>query len=137
MCNPDDKSVLWGFISKYAPDATPQNAHYLDHMTSFAVNYYNDFVKTTKIYLQPTDTHKELLKQIIAMLSSLEDDISGEEIQNLIYSIGKEADYENLREFFKEMYQILLGETQGPRLGSFFKLYGISETIDLIQSKIN
>ena len=63
VCNPDDKSVLWGFISKYAPDATPENAPYLDHLTGFAVNYYNDFVKSTKSYLQPADKHKNLLKQ--------------------------------------------------------------------------
>ena len=60
-----------------------------------------------------------------------------EEIQNKIYAIGTEAGYENLRDFFKELYEILLGQTQGPRLGSFFKLYGIKETIKLIESKLS
>ena len=136
VCNPDDKNVLWGFISKYSPSATPQNAPYLDHMISFAINYYNDFVKSTKQYLQPSDRHKELLKQISAMLSELSGEESGEEIQNKIYSIGSNAQYDNLRDFFSEIYQILLGQTQGPRLGSFIKLYGIKETIKLINDKI-
>ncbi len=137
VCNPEDKAVLWGFISQYAPEATPENAAYLDHMTSYAVNYYNDFVKSKKDYLPADDKQKALLKQISDMLNTLSGNETGEEIQNEIYAIGREAGYENLRDFFKEIYQILLGQTQGPRLGSFFKLYGISETIKLIETKIS
>jgi len=136
VCNPEDKSVLWGFISRYAPLASPENAPYLDHMTSFAINYYNDFVKNTKSYLAPTDKHKLLLGQIHQMLSSLPKDTTAEEIQNQIYAIGREAGYENLRDFFKELYQILLGQDEGPRLGSFIKLFGIEDTKALIKSKI-
>lgn len=136
VCNPEDKSVLWGFISKYVPEVTPKNAPYLDHLTGFAVNYYNDFIKSTKSYLKPTDKHKGLLEQISEMLSKLSGKETGEEIQNEIYAIGREAGYENLRDFFKELYQILLGQTQGPRLGTFFKLYGTEDTIKLIKSKL-
>lgn len=136
VCNPNDKSVLWGFIEQYAPDVTPQKAPYLDHMTSFVVNYYNDFVKSKKQYIAPTDRNKELLSQIATMLSELSGDETAEEIQNAIYAIGRDAGYENLRDFFKEIYQILLGQEKGPRLGTFFKLYGIAETIKLIQNKI-
>lgn len=136
VCNPEDKSVLWGFITQYAPDATPEKAPYLDHMTGFAVNYYNDFVKNTKQYIQPSEHNKKLLLQVSEMLAKLSGDESGEEIQNAIYAIGRDAGYENLRDFFKEIYQILLGQEQGPRLGSFFKLYGIQQTIKLIESKI-
>lgn len=136
VCNPDDKSVLWSFISQYAKEATPENAPYLDHLTEFAVNYYNDFVKSKKDYLTANDRHKELLGQVSSMLSKLTGEESAEEIQNEIYAIGREAGYENLRDFFKEIYQILLGQTQGPRLGSFFKLYGVDQAIKLIESKI-
>ncbi len=136
VCNPDDKSVLWGFISQYAKDATPENAPYLDHMTEFAVNYYNDFVKSKKEYITPNDKQKALLLQISGMLKGLSGEETGEEIQNEIYAIGREAGYENLRDFFKEIYQILLGQSQGPRLGSFFKLYGIQDTIKLIEKAI-
>ena len=114
----------------------PDNAPYLDHLTGFAVNYYNDFVKNTKSYIEPNDQQKKLLKQISVMLSTIDNDQTSEEIQNEIYTIGCEAGYENLRDFFKELYQILLGQSQGPRLGSFFKLYGIADTIKLIESKM-
>jgi lysyl-tRNA synthetase class 1 len=137
VCNPKDRNVLWGFISKYAPGATPENAPYLDHMTNFAVTYYNDFVKDTKEYIKLTDHHREVLKMVSLMLSDLCGDETGEEIQNRVYAIGRQAGYENLRDFFKELYQTLLGQTHGPRLSSFFKLYGIDETIDLIKSRLN
>ena len=136
VCNPDDKNILWGFISQYAPEASPENAPFLDHMTGFAINYYNDFVKDTKLYRLPDNKQTVMLEKVIHMLSSLEGSESGEEIQNKIYAIGMENNYENLRDFFQELYQILLGQTQGPRIGSFFKLYGIKESIELIKGKI-
>ncbi|MGV2432394.1 MAG UNVERIFIED_CONTAM: lysine--tRNA ligase [Rickettsiaceae bacterium] len=132
-CNPEDKTVLWGFISKYAKDANPKDAPYLDHLTDFACRYYNDFIKVNKKYLEPTPKHKEILQELHDMLSSLDSDAEAEEIQTQIYDIGMKAGYENLRDFFKEIYQILLGQEEGPRLGSFIKLFGINETKMLIE----
>ncbi|MFU7503099.1 MAG: lysine--tRNA ligase [Candidatus Tisiphia sp.] len=136
VCNPEDKSVLWGFISKYAPSATKQNAPYLDHLTDFATRYYNDFIKTNKCYLVPNDQQKIILQEIIAMLNVLPGDITSEQIQEKIYDIGNKHSYNNLRDYFKELYQILLGQTEGPRLGSFIKLFGIRDSINLIQQKL-
>ena len=127
VCNPEDKSVLWGFISKYAPKANPENAPYLDHMVGYAITYYNDFVKSTKKYLAPDDNHKKLLLQIKEMLVNSQPEITAEEIQNQIYTIGTNAGYENLRDFFKELYEILLVQNQ---------LFGVEDTIKLIDSKL-
>jgi lysyl-tRNA synthetase class 1 len=136
VCNPDDKSVLWGFISKYAPKATPENTPYLDHLTGYAIKYYNDFIKPNKSYLDPNDTQKAILKKVSDMLATLPKDAEGEEIQNQLYAIGTEAGYENLRDYFKDLYHILLGQTEGPRFGSFIQLFGIDETIKLIETKL-
>lgn len=136
VCNPESKDVLWGFISQYANGASPEKAPYLDHMTKYAVIYYNDFIKPNKKYLEPSKDHKELLQKILSMLEGAEESATAEEIQSSIYSIGMEAGFENLREYFKLLYQILLGQEQGPRLGSFIKLFGINKTKELIQSKI-
>ena len=132
-CNPSDKFVLWGFISKYAPGATAEKAPYLDHLTDYAVRYYNDFVKPNKQYLEPTDAHRKILQEIYDMLSNLPTGATSEEIQNQIYTIGTNAGYENLRDFFKDLYQILLGQTEGPRLGSFIELFGVEESKKLIE----
>lgn len=136
VCNPEDKSVLWGFISKYAPKANPETAPYLDHLADFAVKYYNDFVKAGKKYLSPSESQKQVLEQIYKALSSFSESVTAEEIQTKIYDIGMSAGYENLRDYFKELYEILLGQTEGPRLGSFIKLFGIEETKRLIKEKV-
>ncbi len=132
VCNPENKSVLWRFVSKYALNATPQNAPYLDHLIDFAIGYYNDFIKDNKYYLIPNDQQKIILQEIITMLNTLPIDITSEQIQEKIYDIGNEHGYSNLKDYFKELYQMLLGQTQGPRLGSFIKLFGIEETVNLI-----
>lgn len=136
VCNPEDKSVLWGFISKYAAGANPETAPYLDHLANFAVRYYNDFVKAHKIYLKPDERQKSTLDKILSMLDTISADMSAEQIQEKIYDIGMQDYPENLREYFKDLYQILLGQTEGPRLGSFIKLFGIENMKRLIKEKL-
>ncbi|MFY9589567.1 lysine--tRNA ligase [Rickettsia endosymbiont of Halotydeus destructor] len=137
VCNPSDKSALWAFITRYEPKATAKTALYLDHLADFAVKYFNDFVKAHKSYLTPAAKHRVILEDVLKMLASLTDDISAEQIQEKIYDIGMQAGYENLRDYFKELYQILLGQNEGPRLGTFIKLFGVAETIKLIKEKLS
>lgn len=135
-CNPSDKSVLWGFISKYSPDANPESAPFLDKLADHAVCYYNDFVKSKKTYRIPDENDLKILQKIVDMLSSLDKNADAQEIQNALYEIGKTSNYADLREFFQRIYEILLGQSQGPRIGSFIALYGIDETIKLIKEKL-
>jgi lysyl-tRNA synthetase, class I len=136
VCNTGDKSVLWGFISQHAKEANSKNAPYLDHLVGFAINYYNDFIKNNKHYLTPDDKHKKILEQILQMLDGISNEIEAERVQEKLYEIGTNAGYENLRDYFKDLYQILLGQSEGPRLGSFIKLFGINETKELIRRKL-
>lgn len=138
-CNPTDKSVLWGFISKYAPDASPENDPFIDHLAGYAIKYYDKFIKPNKIHRDPTHSEKELLRHMKKILQELRksDDVDGTIIQNSFYNIAQESSYkDNIREFFKMVYEVLLGQSTGPRLGTFVLLYGIEETIKLIESTI-
>jgi len=132
-CNPDDASVLWGFISRYAPDATPENTPLLDALVQYAVTYYQDFVKPTKQYRAPTAEERAALEDLSIRLNNInEEDITTDDLQTLVFSVGKDHGFENLRNWFKALYEILLGQQQGPRMGSFIALYGINETTQLI-----
>lgn len=131
-CNPDDASVLWGFITRYAPDVTPDKSKLLNNLVEYAISYYNDFVKPTKKYRAPTDKERAALLELATKLAGVSKTATGEEIQNIIYEIGKSQGFENLRDWFKAMYEVLLGQEQGPRMGSFVELYGIDETTSLI-----
>ncbi|MBP9791803.1 MAG: lysine--tRNA ligase [Rickettsiales bacterium] len=136
-CNPTDTSTLWGFISKYAPNASPVNDPFIDHLADYAIKYYNKFIKPHKIHREPTHSEKELLRNIKKALYDLrkEANIDSSTIQNCFYNIAQESLYkDNIRDFFKMVYEVLLGQSDGPRLGSFVLLYGIDKTIELIKS---
>ncbi len=136
VCNTSDPELLWAFISRYAKGATPENQTYLDKLVGYAINYYNDFVKPTKRYRAATDAEKAALTELRDMLKTLDAGTDGGDIQTQVFEVGKNHNYENLRDWFKALYEILLGQEQGPRMGSFIALYGIDESIQLIDRAI-
>jgi lysyl-tRNA synthetase class 1 len=132
-CNAEDKSVLWGFISRYAPEARPENHPVLDGLVGYALAYYQDFVKPEKRYRAPDEQERAALEDLLGSLEAMAPDIPAEDIQYEVYEVGKRHGFENLRQWFKALYEILFGQSQGPRMGSFVALYGIDETVALIR----
>ena len=151
----EDKDKMWGFIGKYAPDASPETHPGLDAAAGYAVRYFNDFVKPTKVFRAPTDQERAALEDLAAALKSPEAalaqiaakneregvaadlpevDFHDEEfLQSIVFAIGKNHGFEPLRDWFKAIYEVLLGASQGPRFGGFIALYGVEESIDLIE----
>ena len=125
--NTEDRDVLWGFISRYVPDASPSATPILDRLVDHAIAYYRDFVKPHKRYRQPDAAERAALTDLMTDLDRLAPDAAAEDIQSVIYEVGKRHQYEPLRAWFKALYEILLGQQQGPRLGSFVALYGLQE----------
>ena len=133
-CHAQDKSVLWGFISRYAPDATPENLPKLDLLAGYAVNYFHDFVVPAKTYRRASDLEATALADLAGKLETLDHEkMTAEELQTLVYEVGKAHAFDNLRDWFRGLYEVLLGEEQGPRFGSFVALYGVKETAKLIR----
>jgi len=133
VCNTEDKAVLWGFITRYAPDATPETAPILDRLVEYSIAYYRDFVKPAKNYRAPSEMERAALVDLVAAFEALPADADAETIQTDVYEVGKRLEFENLRDWFRALYEILLGQSQGPRFGSFVALYGKDETVALIQ----
>ena len=136
VANAEDKGVLWGFISRYRPEATPASAPMLDRLAGYAVRYYQDFVKPAKSYRAPTDQERAALADLRSALEKATPDATAEELQNQVFKIGKTHEFENLRDWFRALYETLLGQSQGPRMGSFIALYGIKESIALIDAAL-
>jgi lysyl-tRNA synthetase class 1 len=130
--NAQDKTVLWGFISRYVKGATPQTYPELDRLAGYAVAYFNDRVKPTKTFRAATDKERAAMEDLSAQLAGHEGSTDAEALQNIVFEIGKTHGFEPLRDWFKALYQVLLGEDQGPRFGSFVALYGVAETRKLI-----
>ena len=135
--NSEDKDVLWGFIRRYAPDATPEAHPLLDQLVGYAIRYFHDFVKPAKLYRPPSAKERAALVELDARLAKLPKAVLAEEIQAEVYAVGKEHGFEPLREWFAALYEVLLGQTQGPRFGSFVELYGIAETRALIKRALD
>lgn len=137
VANTEDKEALWGFVARYAEGATAEKYPALDRLMDYAIRYYEDFVKPTKQFRLPDAQEKQAFESLKARLSALsEDETDPEVIMTEVYSAGKEADFENLRDWFKACYEVLLGQSQGPRMGGFIALYGIKESIALIDEAL-
>ena len=126
-----DKDQLWGFIKRYAPEASAQTHADLDAAAGFAVRYYNDFVKPAKIYRAPTDLEREALIALRDGLKAWDQGLDGDALQSLVFACGRER-FDPMRDWFKALYEVLLGASQGPRFGGFIALLGIEESIALI-----
>ena len=136
-CNAEDKDVLWGFISRYAADATPESQPVLDKLAGYAVRYFHDFVKPTKRFRAPDKRERDALKQLADRLRGDLKDAPAEDIQQAVYDIGKAAEFDPLRAWFQTLYETLLGQSQGPRFGSFAALYGAEATAALIDKALS
>ena len=135
VANADNKDQLWGFIKRYAPKATPQTHADLDAAAGFAVRYYNDLVKPHKQYRAPSELETEALLELRAALAAWEGPADPEALQNLVFACGRER-FDPLRDWFKALYEVLLGASQGPRFGGFVALYGIEATVALIDAAL-
>ncbi|PYG30449.1 lysine--tRNA ligase [Pelagimonas varians] len=129
----DDKDAMWGFIRRYAPDATPDTHPDLDAAAGFAVKYYEDFVKPSKVFRAPNDQERSAMEDLAQRLRDFGEEVTDEALQTIVFAVGKEHGFDPLREWFKALYEVLLGQSQGPRFGGFIALYGVLETVSLIE----
>ncbi|WP_417206128.1 lysine--tRNA ligase [Antarctobacter sp.] len=128
----ENKAAMWSFINRYAPDASPQTHPDLDAAAGFAVKYYEDFVKPAKVFRAPDAKERAAMEDLAAQLRSHDGPTDDETLQSLVFAVGKAHEFENLRDWFKALYEVLLGQSQGPRFGGFIALYGVEETATLI-----
>ena len=135
--NAADKDTLWKFIRRYKKDIKASDHPILGNLIEYALKYFNDIVKPSKKYRKPNEKEKNALKDLVKRLKSCKDQMDPEEIQTIVYSVGKDNGYqENLREWFKAIYEIIFGEQDGPRMGFFISFFGIKESIELINKYI-
>jgi lysyl-tRNA synthetase class 1 len=132
VSNAEAKATLWGFIRRYSPAATPEKFPVLDQLVGYALAYYRDFVRPQKIYRLADDKERQALQALAERLATVPEGTSGEELQNMVYAVGKAHAFEPLRTWFSALYEVLLGQSQGPRFGSFIELFGIDNTRALI-----
>ena len=135
--NAETKDILWKFVKKYKPNIDEKNFPIFDKMVGYAIKYFNDVIKQSKKYKIPKDPEKKALLQLVKILEGCNENMTPEEIQTQIYTAGKENGYkENLREWFKLIYEVVFGDENGPRMGFFISFFGLKETIKLLKEKL-
>src|SRR5262249_51875294 len=127
-----NRDVLWGFIQAYAPGASPERNRGLDELVGYALKYYEDFVRPKKQYRAATEKERSALAALADGIEEMEGERDGEKVQFVVYEVGKAHKFEPLRDWFKAIYEVVLGQTQGPRFGSFAALFGCERTAVLI-----
>ncbi|MBL8630641.1 MAG: lysine--tRNA ligase [Rhodospirillaceae bacterium] len=138
VAHAEGPEVMWAYVSRYAPGAAPATAPLLDKLVKYAVAYYQDFVKPTKTYRAASPDEVKALIDLRDILVAFTGEPTAEALQTLVFEIGKKhaATFPGLRDWFKALYQILLGQDQGPRMGSFIALYGLKESLTLLERAI-
>ena len=135
--NADNKELLWKFVKKYKTNISEKKHPIFDKLIGYAIKYFNDVIKLQKKYKKPSKNEKLALEALVKTLDKCNDEMNPEDIQTLIYSTGKENGYsENLRDWFKLIYEVVFGDENGPRMGFFISFFGVKETKDLILNKI-
>ena len=135
-CQSDDRNIIWNYIKEYIPNINPSDNPYTNKLVEFSIQYYKDFVEPNKKYKKPSNEEKKILQELIELLKKFKSKVTPEEIQSEIYELGKKYKYE-LKDWFLFLYEILLGQKNGPRLGTFILLLSIKETIKLIEDSFS
>ncbi len=134
--NAHTKDILWQFVKNYAQEANAEDFPELDRLIGFAIRYFEEREKPFKVYRAPTALEREAMLDLSARLEHADASLNAEELQAIVYEVGKSHPFENLRDWFKALYEVLFGESQGPRFGSFIKAYGIENTRALIAERL-
>jgi lysyl-tRNA synthetase class 1 len=127
-----DKEGLWGFIRRYAPDASPEGNPDLDAAAGHALRYFDTFVAPTRKFRAPTEKERAAMQDLRGRLAAWDGGLDAEALQTMVFAVGTEHGFDPLRDWFTALYEVLLGATQGPRFGGFIALYGVTETVALI-----
>jgi lysyl-tRNA synthetase class 1 len=128
-----DAGALWKFIKRYAPEASPEGNPDLDAAAGFAVRYFADRIAPTRVFRLPTDKERVAMEDLVARLKLWDGGLDDEALQSMVFAVGKEHGFEPLRDWFKALYEVLLGASDGPRFGGFIALYGVDETVALME----
>jgi len=135
--NATDEDVLWKFIKKYKKDIKISDHPILNSLLKYALKYFQNVVKPNKKHRKPNEKEKKALKDLVKRLKECKEQMDPEIIQTIVYSVGKDNGYEeNLREWFKAIYEIIFGDQNGPRMGFFISFFGIQESIELINKYV-
>jgi lysyl-tRNA synthetase class 1 len=148
--NAENAETLWGFIGRYRPGVTPATHPKLDALVGYAIHYFRNFVLPAKKFREPSEAERAALIDLRDALAQLPEDATAEAIQDVVYEIGRREPFLDKSgkgkskdgkpgvslDWFNMLYQVLLGQEKGPRFGSFVAVYGLQNTVAMIDGAL-
>jgi lysyl-tRNA synthetase class 1 len=146
--NAENANTLWGFIGRYRPGVTPKTHPELNAQVEYAIHYFRDFVLPAKRFREPIESERAALTDLRDALSQLPEGATPQQIQDVVYEIGRREPFldHNKKakdgkpgvslDWFNMLYQVLLGQEKGPRFGSFAAVYGVPNTVEMIDGAL-
>lgn len=136
VANAESSETLWKFLRRYDPTLSPETHPYVDRLVGHALVYFKEFVRPAKTFRAPTDLERVALQDLADALKQADPSLSPVEVQDIVFEIGKKHQIQPLRAWFGCLYEVLLGQTEGPRFGIFASLFGLPETVGLIEESL-
>ena len=133
----NNSATILDFVKKYDQKINDSNINFVNEIISGAMNFEKDVTSEKINFKEPSNDEKLIFKDLASRMSKIGENADPEVYQTEIYQVGKDYKFENLRDWFKLIYQVLFGKDDGPRFGTFVAIYGVNETIKLINEKIN
>ena len=137
VCNADNSNDLWSYITNYTPELKKGLNKKFDMLVDLYINYYKERVLPFKKFRLPNEFETKSIESLVTYLKNLNNETSSDDVQSIVFRVGKEAGYKNLKEWFSCLYETALGQSSGPRMGGFIKLYGINKSIKLLEDVLN
>ena len=138
VCKSNDPNVITGLIKNYQTSFNSVELDYINRMISCGINYFNDFIQPTLKFKIPNTEELSILKNVVLEINKIDANAEADEFQSAIFSVGKNSVFkDDIKSFFKLIYEVVFGQENGPRLGSFIKIYTKDKTIELFNSKLN
>ena len=131
-----DKEQLWGYLQVYRPGLLPQTHPRLDALVGYAIRYFKDFIQPKKNFRTPTDQERAGLEDLASRLENMAETQDVDQLQTTVFDAGKAVNYDNLREWFKGIYEVCFGQTEGPRMGNFIAIYGVANSAAMIRDAL-
>lgn len=138
VCKSNDPNVIIGLIKNYQTTFSSIELDYINRMISCGINYFNDFIQPKLKFKIPNSKELSILQNVVSEINKIDDSAEADVYQSAIFSVGKNSEYkDDIKSFFKLIYEVVFGQENGPRLGSFIKIYTKDKTVELFNSKLN
>ena len=131
-----DEDVLRGMVRKYRPEASDAEFAATEPLIGHAIRYYRDFVAPKKDYRAPTDQERAALARMADAYAAMEDGLDEDAYQTAAFDAAKAEGMTDLRGWFRSIYEVVFGSSEGPRMGPFVRLYGAADTAALIRGAL-